>query len=66
MVSRLKKIFLHENISIMKGYFVTKFFKAFITYQDLSFGGFAFKIEFVDFVYKLIFFNEKRMKIINF
>ena len=48
----LKKISLSGEIFVTKGYFVTKFFSVVIVHQDLSFGGFALKIEFVVFLYK--------------
>ena len=40
----------------MKGYFVTVL-SFFLTHQDLSFGGFALKIEFVAFVYELFIYE---------
>ena len=56
MASMVKKISLSGDISITKGYFVTKLFSVFIIYQGLSFGGFFLKIERVVFVYELVIY----------
>ena len=65
MVSVLKKISLSGDISLTKGYFVTKLL-VFIIYQGISFGGFALKIEFVVFVYELIIYLRKKLFILLF
>ena len=49
MASTLKKWGYVHNERV----FCYKVFAVFIIYQDLSFGGFALKIEFVVFVYEL-------------
>ena len=53
MASILKKWgYLHN-----KRVFCYKVFAVFIIHQDLSFGGFALKIEFVVFVYELFIYK---------
>ena len=42
------------GLSSQKTVFLYKVLSFFIIHQDLSFGGFALKIEFVGFVYELI------------
>ena len=54
-------IYVEEDISIWgnihnkKVFCYEVFFSVVIIHQDLSFGGFALKIEFVVFLYKLIY-----------
>ena len=55
MASRMKKISLFGDISITKGYFVTKFFSAHYLSWPF-FWWFFLKIELVGFVYELIIY----------